>query len=61
MAGPIAENDARLERMNPVAAVAAVQAPSAADDLRKLNQLHDDGLLTDGEFAAKRAEVIGRI
>ncbi len=57
----IAENDARLERLNPAGAVAAVQAPSAADDLRQLNQLHDDGLLTDGEFAAKRAEVIGRI
>ena len=27
----------------------------------RLNQLHDDGLLTDDEFSAKRAEVIGRI
>ena len=32
-----------------------------AEALTQLNQLHDDGLLTDGEFTAKRAEVIGRI
>jgi putative oligomerization/nucleic acid binding protein len=29
--------------------------------LRKLVSLHDEGLLTDEEFAAKRAEVIARI
>lgn len=29
--------------------------------LRKLTSLHDEGLLTDEEFAAKRAEVIARI
>jgi Short C-terminal domain len=29
--------------------------------LRKLASLHDEGLLTDEEFAAKRAEVIARI
>jgi hypothetical protein len=29
--------------------------------LAQLTQLHDDGLPTDGEFDAKRAEVIGRI
>jgi hypothetical protein len=32
-----------------------------ADVLARLNRLHDDGLLTDDEFAAKRAEVIGRM
>ena len=34
---------------------------SPADALARLNQLHDDGLLTDDEFTAKRAKVIGRI
>ena len=29
--------------------------------LAQLNQLHDDGLLTNDEFTAKRAEVIGRM
>jgi hypothetical protein len=32
-----------------------------ADVLRKLASLHDEGLLTDEEFAAKRAEIIARI
>jgi len=38
---------------------------SAADDagaaLQKLASLHDAGLLSDDEFAAKRAEIIARI
>jgi hypothetical protein len=34
---------------------------SPAVVLARLNQLHDDGLLTDGGFAEKRAEVIGRL
>lgn len=33
----------------------------AAATLRKLAAMHDEGLLTDDEFAAKRAEVIARI
>jgi hypothetical protein len=47
--------------------LAAAPAPSAQqqDDagavLRKLASLHSEGLLTDDEFAAKRAEVIARI
>jgi Short C-terminal domain len=47
--------------------IAAAPAPSARqqDDLatilRKLASLHDEGLLTDDEFATKRAEVIARI
>ena len=43
------------------AAVPASQPAAAADLLGQLTQLHDDGLLTDDEYAAKRAEVIGRI
>jgi long-subunit acyl-CoA synthetase (AMP-forming) len=38
-----------------------VSGTAAADLLNQLTQLHDDDLLTDDEYAAKRAEVIGRI
>jgi hypothetical protein len=37
------------------------QQDDVAAILRKLASLHDEGLLTDDEFAAKRAEVIARI
>jgi hypothetical protein len=39
----------------------AQQQDDVAAILRKLVSLHDEGLLTDDEFAAKRAEVIARI
>jgi hypothetical protein len=39
----------------------AQQRDDVAAILRKLTSLHDEGLLTDEEFAAKRAEVIARI
>jgi hypothetical protein len=39
----------------------AQQQDDVAAVLRKLASLHDEGLLTDEEFAAKRAEVIARI
>jgi hypothetical protein len=35
--------------------------PATTDALTQLASLHDSGLLTDDEFAAKRAEVMGRI
>jgi hypothetical protein len=46
--------------------MASAAAPPARQQdvvaiLRKLASLHDEGLLTDEEFAAKRAEVIARI
>jgi hypothetical protein len=34
-------------------------APSAADELEHLAQLHASGVLTDDEFAAAKAKVIG--
>lgn len=37
------------------------QQEDVAAVLRKLASLHDEGLLTDEEFAAKRAEIIARI
>jgi hypothetical protein len=46
-------------------AAASAPPPQQQDDvaviLRKLSSLHEEGLLTDDEFAAKRAEVIARI
>jgi hypothetical protein len=39
----------------------ARQRGDVAAVLRKLASLHDEGLLTDDEFAAKRVEVIARI
>ncbi len=41
--------------------VPAPAVTSTADVLGQLGQLHDGGLLSDDEFASKRAEVIGRI
>ena len=32
---------------------------SSADELAKLNDLHDQGVLTDEEFAAQKAKVLG--
>jgi purine-cytosine permease-like protein len=34
---------------------------SAGDRLRELDQLHGEGLLTDDEFLAKRAEIIAEL
>jgi hypothetical protein len=46
-------------------AAASAPPPQQQDDvaatLRKLSSLHAEGLLTDDEFAAKRAEVIARL
>jgi hypothetical protein len=38
----------------------ALQPPSAFDErLRRLQRLKDDGLISDDEFRAKRAEIMG--
>lgn len=48
----------------PAAAPAIVRAPipsaSVADELRKLAELKRDGVLTEEEFAAQKAAVLGR-
>jgi hypothetical protein len=52
---------------SPVAAVAAAHPVSATawhetgDSLRSLSQLHDQGLVTDDEFTAKRTEILSRL
>ena len=40
---------------------AAQQQDDVAAVLRKLASLHEEGLLTDEEYTAKRAEVIARM
>jgi hypothetical protein len=36
-------------------------APSASDQLRELSQLRDDGIISPGEFDAKKAEILQRM
>jgi uncharacterized membrane protein YeaQ/YmgE (transglycosylase-associated protein family) len=38
----------------------APQRPDVSDQLRKLGDLHRDGVLTDEEFEAKKAELLAR-
>ena len=37
----------------------APAAPDVSDELTKLAQLHQQGILTDEEFAAKKAQILG--
>ena len=53
-------------KFNLLASPPAAQQPQPAQEdtaatLRKLADLHREGLLTDEEYAAKRAEVIARL
>jgi Short C-terminal domain len=53
-------------KFNLLASPPAAQPPQPAQEdtaatLRKLASLHDEGLLTDEEYTAKRAEVIARL
>ncbi|MGZ5317964.1 MAG: SHOCT domain-containing protein [Actinomycetota bacterium] len=34
-------------------------APGAIDELKQLGQLHEQGVLTDEEFAAQKAKILG--
>jgi Bacterial PH domain/Short C-terminal domain len=43
------------------AASVDVSAPDAADQIRKLAQLREEGLVTDEEYEAKRAELLTRL
>lgn len=62
-----ADQDARLSgledrsSMPPAAPAASTGISSdAIDRLTQLGQLHDQGVLTDEEFAAQKAKVLGR-
>jgi membrane protease subunit (stomatin/prohibitin family) len=59
-AGRYAEQDAQQAPPPPAAAEAA--APAESDDaakLQELAQLHANGVLTDEEFAAAKAKILG--
>jgi hypothetical protein len=43
----------------PPAPVAAAPAPDPIERLKELGQLHEQGILTDEEFAAQKAKVLG--
>lgn len=43
------------------AAPAKAPGGTVADQLRELSELHRQGVLTDDEFAAKKAELLGRL
>lgn len=51
----------RAEIEAAMVAPAGVAAPDLADQLAKLAALRDQGVLTDAEFAAKKAELLSRM
>lgn len=46
-------------RQEPQAGQAGAPGESIADQLRKLSELHEQGVLSDGEFAAAKAKLLG--
>lgn len=55
----------RIQGSAPTSPPAAPATPSPGDDvmdqLRKVKELHEAGILTDAEFEAKKTELLGRI
>lgn len=47
-----------LTRERPVNVTAAAPPPDSLDQLQKLGQLRESGVLTDEEFEAKKAEIL---
>jgi hypothetical protein len=45
----------------PTAAPVADASSDVADQIRKLGQLRDEGLVTEEEFETKRAELLARL
>ena len=41
--------------------VAAPDGPSVVDQIRQLDELRKQGLLTDAEFESKKADLLGRM
>jgi Bacterial PH domain/Short C-terminal domain len=57
----LATQDAGPAAARESAAEPAAAAGSITDQIRKLGELHDAGILTDDEFATKKAELLGRM
>jgi hypothetical protein len=49
------------ERYNPTAAEAPAAAPDVMEQLRQLAQLRDSGVVSEEEFAAKKADLLRRL
>jgi Short C-terminal domain len=47
------------QQYEPEPAPAAAPAPSRIEQLTELGELHDKGILTDEEFAAEKAKILG--
>jgi hypothetical protein len=58
-AGRWAQQDAAYYEPEPQAAPAAPAAPDPIAQLQQLGQLHEQGVLTDAEFAAQKAKILG--
>jgi hypothetical protein len=58
--GPARDADA-LERADANARRGGVDAPDIIDQIRKLGELRDAGLLTPGEFDAKKMDLLSRL
>lgn len=57
-----AERWSQEDQGQPEAPAQPAQAnDDAMEQLAKLGQLHDQGILTDEEFAAKKAEILNRM
>ena len=60
-----AEQDAAIDQTAsqpppaPAAPAAGGMSPGAIDELKQLGELHDNGVLTDEEFAAQKAKILG--
>ena len=54
-----AEDAQAQEQYAPAPAAAAPGAPDITTELTQLAQLHTQGILTDEEFAAKKAQLLG--
>lgn len=54
-----AQWEAQQQQQPPAPAQQAAPAEDPVEKLRELGQLHDSGVLTDEEFAAAKAKVIG--
>jgi hypothetical protein len=57
-----AKDQAQYEEQQAAAAPAPAAAPAEPDmnaQLTQLAQLHEQGILTDEEFAAKKAQILG--
>ena len=48
------------EQAPPAPAPAAAEAPDPIEQLKELGQLHQQGILTDEEFAAQKAKILGQ-